>query len=239
MSLTIRIPEPPDALPRISFAQNQEDILLDRLFHGQVGTYLDIGANHPVIAVRFRRAVEKGARLIVVNPRRIDLVDYADVWIRHLPGSDVALFNGLAKIILDRDWWNPEFVQTRTEVKLDPLEARPELTPVAYCVERQISGGAFENISETLGEPDILDKIGILPAVYFPARVDTTGLEPLRVVAAADAESNRRRQHAAGRGEEDDALRGIQRHSQRREHHPGDRRHVRKQVRPLRLVVGV
>ena len=55
-------------------------------------------------------------------------------------------------------------------MKVDPLEARPELTPVAYLVERQISGGAFENISETLGEPDILDKIGILPAVYFPAR---------------------------------------------------------------------
>lgn len=73
------------------------------------------------------------------------------------------------------------FVQVQTEVKVDPLEARPELTPVAYCVERRISGGAFENISETLGEPDILDKIGILPAVYFPARVDTTGEEPLRV----------------------------------------------------------
>src|SRR6266545_6647985 len=37
----------------------------------------DASANHPVIAVRFRAAVEKGARLIVVNPRRIDLCDYA------------------------------------------------------------------------------------------------------------------------------------------------------------------
>jgi hypothetical protein len=73
------------------------------------------------------------------------------------------------------------FVHVRLDVKVDPLEARPELTPVAYLVERQISGGAFENISETLGEPDILDKIGILPAVYFPARTDSTGEAPLRV----------------------------------------------------------
>ena len=73
------------------------------------------------------------------------------------------------------------FVQARLEVQVDPLEARPEMTPVAYQVEREISGGGFVNISESLGEPDILDKIGLLPAVYFPSRTDTTGQEPLRV----------------------------------------------------------
>ncbi len=72
-------------------------------------------------------------------------------------------------------------VQTRTEVKVDPLEVRPELTPVAYLVERQVLDGAFVNVSETLGEPDILDKIGLLPAVYFPARRDAAAAEPLRI----------------------------------------------------------
>ena len=33
--------------PRISYAQNMEDVLLDRLFRGQKGTYMDVGANHP------------------------------------------------------------------------------------------------------------------------------------------------------------------------------------------------
>jgi hypothetical protein len=73
------------------------------------------------------------------------------------------------------------FVQARLEVQVDPLEARPEMTPVAYQVEREVSGGGFVNISESLGEPDILDKIGLLPAVYFPSRTDTTAQEPLRV----------------------------------------------------------
>ena len=61
----------------------------------------DTTSNHPVVAARLRKAVVKnGAKLIVVNPRRIDLCDYADIWLRPLPGTDVALFNGLANIIL-------------------------------------------------------------------------------------------------------------------------------------------
>jgi formate dehydrogenase alpha subunit len=103
----------------------------------------DSSANHPVIAVRFRRAVEKGARLIVVNPRRIDLVDYADVWLRNLPGSDVALFNGLARIILDRGCWNPEFVATRTE----QFEAwRDSLGPYTLAVTSELTGVAVADL---------------------------------------------------------------------------------------------
>jgi formate dehydrogenase (NADP+) alpha subunit len=111
----------------------------------EAGTLMVVGAdasaNHPVIAVRFRAAVERGARLIVVNPRRIDLCDYADVWLRPRPGTDVALFNGLARIILDRDWWAPRFVADRTEgfeawrASLEPYapEAVSDLTGVTVA----------------------------------------------------------------------------------------------------------
>jgi formate dehydrogenase alpha subunit len=76
----------------------------------------DPSSNHPVIAARLRRGiVENGARLIVVNPRRIDLCDYTDLWLRPYPGTDVALFNAMAKVILEEDLWNKEFVRTRTE----------------------------------------------------------------------------------------------------------------------------
>lgn len=76
----------------------------------------DPSSNHPVIAARLRRGiVENGARLIVVNPRRIDLCDYTDLWLRPFPGTDVALFNAMAKVILEEDLWNKEFVRTRTE----------------------------------------------------------------------------------------------------------------------------
>jgi predicted molibdopterin-dependent oxidoreductase YjgC len=62
----------------------------------------DADSNHPVAASRMRRAVvERGAKLIVINPRRIDMCDYADIWLRPRPGTDVALLNGMAHVILE------------------------------------------------------------------------------------------------------------------------------------------
>ena len=76
----------------------------------------DPTSNHPVAASRMRRAVvERGAKLIVVNPRRIDMCDYADLWLRPHPGTDVALLNGMAKVILDEGLADEDFVADRTE----------------------------------------------------------------------------------------------------------------------------
>jgi formate dehydrogenase alpha subunit len=75
----------------------------------------DASANHPVIAVRFRRAVSRGARLIVVNPKRVELCDQADLWIQQRPGTDVALFNAMARVIIDEGLADETFISTRTE----------------------------------------------------------------------------------------------------------------------------
>ena len=61
----------------------------------------DASANHPVIAIRFRRAMSRGARIIVINPKRVELCDQADLCIQPRPGTDVALFNAMARVILD------------------------------------------------------------------------------------------------------------------------------------------
>jgi formate dehydrogenase alpha subunit len=75
----------------------------------------DASANHPVIAIRFRSAVARGARLIVVNPKRVELCDQADLWIRQRPGTDVALFNAMARVILDEGLADRDFIRSRTE----------------------------------------------------------------------------------------------------------------------------
>ncbi len=76
----------------------------------------DPTSNHPVAASRMRRGVvERGAKLIVINPRRIDMCDYADIWLRPYPGSDVALLNGIAKVILEEGLDDQEFITSRTE----------------------------------------------------------------------------------------------------------------------------
>ena len=76
----------------------------------------DANSNHPVAASRMRRAViEHGAKLIVINPRRIEMCDFAELWLRPRPGTDVALLNAMAKVILDEDLVDWDFVSGRTE----------------------------------------------------------------------------------------------------------------------------
>jgi predicted molibdopterin-dependent oxidoreductase YjgC len=75
----------------------------------------DASSNHPVIAIRFRRAMSRGARIVVINPRRIELCNQADLWIAQRPGTDVTLFNAMARVILDEGLANLEFVRARTE----------------------------------------------------------------------------------------------------------------------------
>ncbi len=75
----------------------------------------DASANHPVIAIRLRKAVKRGAHLIVVNPKRIELCDQADLWIQERPGTDVALFNAMARVMLDEGVADLDFIRSRTE----------------------------------------------------------------------------------------------------------------------------
>jgi len=78
-----------------------------------------IGSNttdsHPVIGFNVKQAAKNGARLIVANPRRIPLVRFADIWLRHRPGTDVALLSGMIKVILDDGLENKEFCQERCD----------------------------------------------------------------------------------------------------------------------------
>ncbi len=76
----------------------------------------DVNSNHPVAGSRMRRAVvERGAKLIIVNPRRIDMCDYADLWLRPRQGTDVALLNAMANVIVEEGLADVDFVSERTE----------------------------------------------------------------------------------------------------------------------------
>jgi formate dehydrogenase alpha subunit len=58
-------------------------------------------AGHPVISLEIKKAVNNGSRLIVADPREIELCKYADIWLRLQPGSDVALLMGMMRVIFD------------------------------------------------------------------------------------------------------------------------------------------
>ena len=81
--------------------------------------FLITGSNtseaHPLIASRVLKARERGAKLIVVDPRSIHLASYADIHLRQRPGTDVAWINGMMNIIISQGWHDSDFVQNRTE----------------------------------------------------------------------------------------------------------------------------
>ena len=71
-------------------------------------------ANHPIIDYRMRRAVKKGAILIVIDPRRTPLAEIANVYLQPKPGTDVALLNGMMAVILREGLVNKDFIARRT-----------------------------------------------------------------------------------------------------------------------------
>src|SRR3990172_7289640 len=82
--------------------------------------------NHPIFANYIKEAVlRKGAKLIVVDPRKIDLVDYADIWLRAKPGTDIAWINGFIHIIIQENLQASEYIKERTE-GFDELKAAVE-----------------------------------------------------------------------------------------------------------------
>ncbi|MCL5986102.1 MAG: formate dehydrogenase subunit alpha [Actinobacteria bacterium] len=71
---------------------------------------------HPIIALRIKDAVRKNnAKLIVADPRKIDLTRFAYIHLQHRPGTDVALFNGIMNVIFAEDLLDKQFIESRTE----------------------------------------------------------------------------------------------------------------------------
>jgi formate dehydrogenase alpha subunit len=71
--------------------------------------------NHPMIASRIIAAREKGARVIVIDPRRIHIANHADLFVQPRLGTDVAWINGLMNIIITEGWLDRDFIRDRTE----------------------------------------------------------------------------------------------------------------------------
>jgi len=94
---------------------------------------LVIGSNtaeqHPLIARYVLRAKEKGAKLIVVDPRAITLAQFADYHLRQRPGTDVAVFNGFMNVILSEGLEDKEFIKERTEGIEELKETVEKYTP--------------------------------------------------------------------------------------------------------------
>ncbi len=98
--------------------------------------------NHPIVDLHIRRAVSRnGAKLIVVDPRELELVKYADIWLRPRPGTDVAWLNAMMHVIIRDGLWDRSYVEERTEnfdsLKETVAEYAPEFVETITGVPAQ------------------------------------------------------------------------------------------------------
>jgi formate dehydrogenase alpha subunit len=109
--------------------------------------FLIIGSNtteaHPLIATRVMRAQKRGAKVIVADPRDIQIAKLADLHLQHRPGTDVAFLNGLMHVIIEEGLYDRDFVEERTE-GFEDLKANV----AAYTPERvaRIAGVPAEGL---------------------------------------------------------------------------------------------
>ena len=161
-----------------------------------------IGANppeaHPVIGAKMRQALNRGAALIVADPRRTELADRADVWLRLRPGTDIALLNGLMHVIIREHLhdagfidhcthgfeavaevvsaYTPEFVENITGVAASLLEKAARLYALADTAQIFYTLGITEH---SCGTDNVL-AIANLALLTGNVGKPSSGVNPLR-----------------------------------------------------------
>ena len=71
--------------------------------------------SHPVISIRMKKAVKNGAKLIIIDPRKIELTKWA---VKHLQikiGTDIPLYNAMANVIISEKLYDSKYIKDRTE----------------------------------------------------------------------------------------------------------------------------
>jgi formate dehydrogenase alpha subunit len=123
-----------------------------------------IGSNttetHPIVGLRMKKAVRRGAELIVADPRRIDLVRFSSLWLQQRPGTDVALLNSIMHVIVKEDFIDKKFIEERTEGFESFRDSLNEFTPE---VGEKITGVPKGNIVKAA----LLYGDAVRPGIYY------------------------------------------------------------------------
>ena len=121
-----------------------------------------IGSNtteaHPIIAMEMKRAVRRGATMVVADPRAIWLTDIAATHLQLHPGTDVWLLNAMAHVIIEEDLVDWDFVREKCENFDEVIEAVKDYTPEEA---EKVTGVSAEQIRWTARTYATTEKAGI------------------------------------------------------------------------------
>lgn len=124
---------------------------------------LAIGTNttetHPIISLKVRKALSRGAKLVVMDPRKTEMAQMAHIHIQHRPGSDLALLNAMAQVIVANKLWDRDYVASRTEGFEEFCEVIKKYTPEAV---QEVTGVEPELVRQVAKEYARTEKATIL-----------------------------------------------------------------------------
>jgi len=161
-----------------------------------------IGSNapeaHPLIGWRIRSAKDKGAKIIVADPRKIDLAKYADIFLQLYPGTDIALLNCMMNVIISEGLEDKDFICRRTEnfeqLKSAVEKYSPQFTEPIVGIDRKLLVKAARlyatskpaSIAYTMGitehtvGTDNVMSIANLAMLTGNVGIESAGVNPLR-----------------------------------------------------------
>ena len=105
--------------------------------------------NHPVAATYLKQAAKRGAKLIVMDPRRQGLSRHADWHLQFKPGQDVALLNAIIHTIVEEELYDRQYVQAHTEGFEDLKERIKGFSPEAMAPVCGIDAGTIREVART------------------------------------------------------------------------------------------
>jgi predicted molibdopterin-dependent oxidoreductase YjgC len=104
---------------------------------------------HPIIANRIKKAIKNGLKVIVIDPRKIDMVKFAHRHLQIKVGTDIALINAFLRVIIKENLYNEEFIQQFT-IDFESLKKHVEMYTPEYAAS--ITGLNAEDIVTTARE---------------------------------------------------------------------------------------
>jgi len=109
----------------------------------------NIVETHPVTATFAKNGKERGAKVIVSDPRWTPMVKYADLWLQQRLGTDVALLNGLTKLLIDEGLTDERFIAERVDGGMEAFEAlKEQVAPYTAEKTAEITGVPAEKLRE-------------------------------------------------------------------------------------------
>lgn len=113
-----------------------------------------IGSNvteqHPVFGSMLRQAARRGMKLVVADPRKIDITEFAALHLRQKPGTDVALVNGLMHLVLKNGWEDRRFIDERCEGFAEFRATVEKYTPEVAAAITGVPAADLEEAAEIL-----------------------------------------------------------------------------------------